>query len=214
MTVVHADVVARIEAERLIAIVRLSDSGAAAAAVGALVAGGVGVCEISLVTPGALNAIAAAASAEALVGAGTVTSVELAEAAVAAGAAYLVGPTLDHDVAAWAAERDLFYLPGAFSPTELAAAARVAPLVKLFPAGRLGPAYVRDVLAPFPQLRLVPTGGIDTGNAAEFLTAGAVAVAVGSSLVNDASARDPARLAQLARALRAALPNSTKEDDQ
>jgi 2-dehydro-3-deoxyphosphogluconate aldolase/(4S)-4-hydroxy-2-oxoglutarate aldolase len=207
VTASRAEVVARIESERLIAIVRLADPDAAVAAVEAIAAGGVTVCELSLATDGALEAIAAVAGrGEAmLVGAGTVTSVALAEAAVAAGARYLVGPTLDEDVGAWADARDIFYLPGAFSPAEIAAAAKVSPLVKLFPAGGLGPRYVKDLLAPFPRLRLVPTGGVDSGNAGEFLAAGAVAVAVGSALVNEESARDPARLAEAARALRGAL---------
>jgi 2-dehydro-3-deoxyphosphogluconate aldolase/(4S)-4-hydroxy-2-oxoglutarate aldolase len=207
VTVARADVVAQIESERLIAIVRLADPGDAVAAVEAIAAGGVAVCEISLATEGALGAIAAAAGRgdAMLVGAGTVTSVALAEAAVAAGARYLVGPTLDADVGAWAEARDIFYLPGAFSPAEIVAAAKVSPLVKLFPAGGLGPRYVKDLLAPFPRLRLVPTGGVDSGNAAEFLAAGAAAVAVGSALVNEDSARDPSRLAEAARALRLAL---------
>jgi 2-dehydro-3-deoxyphosphogluconate aldolase/(4S)-4-hydroxy-2-oxoglutarate aldolase len=69
-------------------------------------------------------------------------------------------------------------------------------LLKLFPAGRLGPAYVRDLLAPFPDAQLIPTGGIDEANASEFLAAGAVAIAVGSALINSDSLRDPARLSE------------------
>jgi 2-dehydro-3-deoxyphosphogluconate aldolase/(4S)-4-hydroxy-2-oxoglutarate aldolase len=77
--------------------------------------------------------------------------------------------------------------------------------VKLFPAGGLGARYVKDLLAPFPNLRLVPTGGVDAGNAAEFLAAGAAAVAVGGGLVNEESARDPDKLAEAARAFRTLL---------
>jgi len=106
-----------------------------------------------------------------------------AEAAVAAGASFLVSPHLAFEVTEWAHEHDVLHVPGAFTPTELAAALDAgAELVKLFPAGRPGPGYVRDLLAPFPSARLVPTGGVDEGNAREFLDAGAVAVAVGGAL--------------------------------
>jgi 2-dehydro-3-deoxyphosphogluconate aldolase / (4S)-4-hydroxy-2-oxoglutarate aldolase len=124
-----------------------------------------------------------------------------ATAAVDAGAAFLVGPALDETVAAWATQRDVLYLPGALTPGEVEAASRWSPLVKLFPAGRLGPGYVRDLLAPFPDAALVPTGGIDLQNAQEYLEAGALAVAVGSGLVNPSSLAAPDELAANARRL-------------
>jgi 2-dehydro-3-deoxyphosphogluconate aldolase/(4S)-4-hydroxy-2-oxoglutarate aldolase len=191
-----------IEAERLIAIVRLDDAGLAVEAARAVVAGGVSVLEFSLATEASYAALEEVArDPGAVVGAGTVLTVAAAERAVDAGAAFLISPGLAPEVAAWARERDVLHIPGAFTASEVIAAG--APLVKLFPAGRLGPGYVSDLLGPLPSLRLVPTGGVDAGNAAAFLAAGAAAVAVGSALVNPGSAADPAALTSAAHHLRA-----------
>lgn len=178
-----------IERPRLVAIVRRESADAAAADLRTLVAAGIRALEVSLAGAGALEAISAVAPElpDGLrLGAGTVREVADAEAAVAAGASFLVSPHLAFEVTKWAREHDVLHLPGVFSPSELAAALDAgAELVKLFPAGRSGPGYVRDLLAPFPSARLVPTGGVDEGNAREFLDAGAVAVAVGGALVAD-----------------------------
>jgi 2-dehydro-3-deoxyphosphogluconate aldolase / (4S)-4-hydroxy-2-oxoglutarate aldolase len=190
-----------IETSRLIAIVRIDDSDAAIAAGRALVAGGVSVLEFSLAVTSAWTALSGlldAPSAETLVGAGTVMNVDDAERAVAAGARFLVSPNLAHDVAECARRRGVLHVPGVMTPTELAVALDDgAELVKLFPAARLGPEYVRDLLAPFPAARLVPTGGIDADNARPFLEAGAAAVAVGGALTK--AYRDNAELTRAAR---------------
>jgi 2-dehydro-3-deoxyphosphogluconate aldolase/(4S)-4-hydroxy-2-oxoglutarate aldolase len=184
------DVRARIEHQRLIAIVRIPSSEAAIGAAEALVEGGVGALEFSLAAPGALDAVRKVSERlgpDVTVGAGTVRSVREAADAVEGGASYLVSPNLAPEVAAWAQARDVLHIPGILSPSELAAALDApASLIKLFPAGHLGPGYVRDLLAPFPEARLVPTGGIDADNAAAFLDAGAAAIAVGSALTADA----------------------------
>lgn len=196
------DAAAAVEAERLIAIVRLDDAGTAVAAARAVLAGGVRILEFSLASETSIPALAEVASEPgAVVGAGTVLTVADAERAVAAGAAFLISPGLAPEVSAWARERDILHIPGAFTPTEAIAAG--TPLVKLFPAARLGPAYVADLLGPLPTLRLVPTGGVDADNAPAFLAAGAAAVAVGSSLVNPVSAADPAALTSAAGRLHA-----------
>jgi len=190
-----------IETSRLIAIVRIDDSDAATAAGRALVAGGVSVLEFSLAVSSSwtvLSGLLDTASDETLVGAGTVTNVDDAERAVAAGARFLVSPNLAQDVAEWARSRGVLHVPGVMTPTELAVALDGgAELVKLFPAARLGPEYVRDLLAPFPAARLVPTGGIDEDNARPFLEAGAAAVAVGGALTK--SYRDIAELTHAAQ---------------
>ena len=104
----------------------------------------------------------------------------------------------------------MLYIPGALTPTEVAAALDAgSPIVKLFPARAVGAVYVRDLLGPFPGAKLLPTGGIDAANAREYLEAGAVAVALGSSLINAATIADPTRLAALAGQARAAIPTST-----
>jgi len=190
-------------ASRLIALVRTERPGDAARAVEGLAAAGVRVVEISLTTPDALDALEQTSKAlgeQTLIGAGTIRTPADAERAVAAGAAFLVAPNIDVDVLDWATERDVLHLPGCFSPTELALALeRGAHLVKLFPASRLGPDYVHDLLAPFPDARLVPTGGITTANARAFLDAGAVALAVGSALVSAATLKNGAELTARAR---------------
>lgn len=215
----------RIEAGRLVAIVRLGSESLARSAADVLAAAGVGALEFSLASAasaGALRGAAADLGDDVLVGAGTVVTVGEAEEAVAAGAAYLVSPGLDPDVVAWALEHDVLHIPGAFTATEVMAATRAgASLIKLFPAGRLGPAYVRDLLAPFPTARLVPTGGIDASNAGAFLAAGAVAVAVGSALVDSAAAAEPAalrrraeRFLDLTRPRRTTVRNATNEESR
>jgi 2-dehydro-3-deoxyphosphogluconate aldolase / (4S)-4-hydroxy-2-oxoglutarate aldolase len=201
---------ARLERERLLAIVRADSADDARRAATTLLAGGLRAIEISLVTPGAERAIAALAAEappDALIGAGTVRSLADAERAAEAGAALLVSPLVDATVVAWAREHDLLHLPGAFTPTELSVALDAgAALVKLFPARTGGPRHVRDLLVPFPEARLVPTGGVTPDDAAAYLAAGAVAVAIGGALAGDATARDPDRLHALLRSLRATIP--------
>jgi 2-dehydro-3-deoxyphosphogluconate aldolase/(4S)-4-hydroxy-2-oxoglutarate aldolase len=178
---------ARIEQERLLVIVRRDQPEDWIAE--ALVEAGVGVVEISLVSGGATAAIrrwAERFEPGLLVGAGTVLTADQAARSIEAGARFLVAPTFDEEVLAAAIAADVLYIPGAFTPSELARAhTPEVPLVKLFPAGSLGPDYVRDVLAPLPGLRLVATGGVGADNARAFLAAGAAAVAVGSAVVRD-----------------------------
>lgn len=190
----------RLRRERAIAIVR-ADAGVEEI-VRAVWAGGVGLVEVSLTSRDALAAIvrlAAEATPERQIGAGTVLDGAQAAAATEAGASFLVSPALDTELVAWAAREDVPHLPGVLTPTELAQAraAGAGPL-KLFPATLGGPAYVRALLGPFPDAELVPTGGIDAANAGDYLAAGAVAVAVGSSLTG---LGDPARIEQAAAEL-------------
>ncbi|MCW2950997.1 MAG: 2-dehydro-3-deoxyphosphogluconate aldolase/4-hydroxy-2-oxoglutarate aldolase [Conexibacter sp.] len=195
----------KIRDARLVAIIRLDDPGLAEAAAHALFEGGIDVLEFSLAAPGALEAIrrVAGAGLPLLVGAGTVLGVPDAEAAVAAGARWLVSPGLDVDTVAWGREHDVLHIPGALTPTEIGHALRAgAGLIKLFPAAVVGPRYLTDLRGPFPRLQLVPTGGVDADNMNAYLDAGAAAVAVGSSLVNAASAAAPELLAQAARRMR------------
>jgi 2-dehydro-3-deoxyphosphogluconate aldolase/(4S)-4-hydroxy-2-oxoglutarate aldolase len=176
-----------IERGRLLAIVRLEPATAAVTAARELAENGLGAIEFSLAIDRALDALRTSASelaATALIGAGTVRTVSDAEGAVAAGARFLVSPHLAWEVSAWAREHDVLHIPGAFSPTEVAAALdEGAPLIKLFPAGQAGPNYIRDLLNPFPEARLVATGGIHLDNARAFLDNGAAALAVGGALV-------------------------------
>lgn len=125
-------------------------------------------------------------SEQLVIGAGTVLSAEDASAAIQAGAQFLVTPAFLPEVIACGQSRGVEVICGAFTPTEILAAWQAgASLVKVFPAGRMGPEYIRDILGPFPTIPLVPTGGIHLENCAAFLKAGAYTVGIGSSLVND-----------------------------
>ena len=120
------------------------------------------------------------------VGAGTVLSVSAAQRAIDAGATFLVMPHTDPELVAWAASLGLPSFPGAFSPTEILAAWRAgAAAVKLFPASVAGPAFVREFRGPFPDIPLVPTGGVTAVTAPDFIRAGAIAVGLGSWLIGD-----------------------------
>ncbi|WP_348789654.1 bifunctional 4-hydroxy-2-oxoglutarate aldolase/2-dehydro-3-deoxy-phosphogluconate aldolase [Leifsonia sp. NPDC080035] len=155
----------------------------------ALAAGGIPVVEFTFTTPGveAVIAEAVAAAPDALVGAGTVTDVRTATAAIEAGARFLVTPGLSEGAAAVAREAGVPILLGALSPTEVMRAVELgAAAVKVFPASLVGPGYLKDLRGPFPDIPFVPSGGLDAGNAAEWMRAGALAVTAGSSVVSAA----------------------------
>src|SRR5882762_3536926 len=185
----------------VIAVIRLpQDVGAQhaaplQAAATALAAGGIDTIEVTLTTPGALEAIAELASDEGLkgcmVGAGTVLDVKAAREVIARGARFVVSPTFDRFVVRYCNDHHVPCLPGALTPTELLAASRAgASAVKLFPASAVGPRYLREVLAPLPFLRVVPSGGVSLDNAADWIRAGAAAVSVGGALVSGTLVRD------------------------
>jgi 2-dehydro-3-deoxyphosphogluconate aldolase / (4S)-4-hydroxy-2-oxoglutarate aldolase len=207
------EVYERIERERLIAILRPGQGYDASAVLAALADAGVRCAEISLATEQGRRQLPDAVSGlgdRMLLGAGTVRSVADADYARAAGARYLVSPGYDSAVAEWAAAVELAHLPGVLTPTELdQALRRGVRLVKLFPAGRLGPAYVRDLLAVFPAARLVATGAIDAAGAPQFLAAGAVAVALGSALTGTS---DPAAVSLRAARVLEQLGVSTPQE--
>lgn len=160
----------------------------------ALLAGGVPAIEVTMTTPKAIAAIEKLADTfgdEAVVGVGTVLDASTARDAIAAGAQFVVSPTLEPAVIETTRRYGKICIPGAFTPTEILAAwSRGADVVKVFPSTKLGPDYFRDLLAPLPMLKLTPTGGVDLKNAADWIKAGAVFVGAGSALVSkDAMAR-------------------------
>jgi 2-dehydro-3-deoxyphosphogluconate aldolase/(4S)-4-hydroxy-2-oxoglutarate aldolase len=157
----------------------------------ALIAGGIRSLEFTLTTPGAIEAISACRARfgdEAVVGAGTVIDAVEARRCLEAGAQFLVSPGTDLDVIAAARLGGALSMPGALTPTEVIAAWRAgADVVKVFPARQFGPQYIRDLRGPLPQIPLMPTGGVDERNAADYLRAGAVGVAVGGNLIDPAA---------------------------
>ena len=175
----------RLVASRLIGIVRLDDLDLAVAAATCAIDAGLGAVEVTFTLPSAATAIdrLRAARPKALIGAGTVRHANELEAAIAAGAQFLVAPGLNAELVQAAQRAGITMLPGVFTASEVDLALRLgADLLKLFPAEPSGPAYMAALLQPFPAARLVPTGGIGPENASAYLKAGAVAVAMGSSL--------------------------------
>ena len=172
---------------RIVAIVRLERYDRAVEITRALLEGGISVVEFTLTGAGAYDAIAATRAAlgdAAQIGVGTVLNADTAEASISAGAQFVVTPTMSPAVIRACVARSTPILCGALTPTEaLAAHEAGADMVKLFPARLGGPQYLRDILAPLPFLRIVPTGGVGAENARAYLDAGAVAVGIGGSLI-------------------------------
>ncbi len=201
----------------VVAIARRLDPDHASDVADALAAGGVRAFEITLNEPvaNALRAIEAVAAgsrdAGLAIGAGTVLTIDAARQAIESGATFLVMPHIDAELVAWAAERGIPALPGAATPTEVLAAWRAgAAAVKLFPASALGPSFVRELAGPFPDIPVVPTGGVTAETAGSFIAAGAVAVGLGSWLVGDAAtAGVTARARQVVTAVAAAREGRT-----
>jgi 2-dehydro-3-deoxyphosphogluconate aldolase / (4S)-4-hydroxy-2-oxoglutarate aldolase len=181
----------RLAAVPVVAILRAAEAERFLEVGRVLYQGGVRAIEVTLTSRGALEAFGRLREelpGDAVLGVGTVRSVEQAERAVAAGAAYLVAPEFRPEVVAWAVGRGVPVVPGALTPTEVAAAwGAGATAVKVFPVSAVGgAAYVKAVRAPLPEVPLVPTGGIGIGDVGAYLAAGAVAVGIGSPLLGDA----------------------------
>jgi 2-dehydro-3-deoxyphosphogluconate aldolase/(4S)-4-hydroxy-2-oxoglutarate aldolase len=174
----------------VIAIMRAQSSDQLIAAADAIEAGGVRAIEVTMTTPGALGVIEEAATRygeRVLFGAGSVLDAETARAAILAGAGFVVAPTLDLDVVKLCNRYSVPVMPGCYTPTEMLTAWQAgADMIKLFPASLGGPALVKAILAPLPQLAIVPVGGVNLDTAGPFITNGAAALGVGSSLVNQA----------------------------
>jgi 2-dehydro-3-deoxyphosphogluconate aldolase / (4S)-4-hydroxy-2-oxoglutarate aldolase len=202
----------------VIAVVRLPEAVDLRTLAEALSAGGVTAVEITLTTPGAVASLgeltATGGVSGCLVGAGTVLDERAARDVIAAGARFVVSPTLELGVLRCCRDRHVPCIPGALTPTELLGASRAgASLVKLFPASAVGPRYLREVLAPLPSLRVVPSGGVSLETTSDWIGAGAVAVSVGSALVSPSLVRDGAwdQLTARARAFVDAVADARRQ---
>jgi 2-dehydro-3-deoxyphosphogluconate aldolase/(4S)-4-hydroxy-2-oxoglutarate aldolase len=208
-TAPEAGVLDVVRADRALTVVRADRIPDAAALCRALAEGGIRTVELTFTTPDVLEHLAAAADVPGVVlGVGTVLHAGQARAAIDAGARFLVTPGLRPAVAEVAVAAGVPVMLGAFTPTEVATAVDLgAAAVKIFPAGRLGPKYLSDLRGPYPQVDLLPSGGISAENAAAFLAAGAVAVCAGTSVVPPAvvAAGDWTEITRRARAFAAAL---------
>jgi 2-dehydro-3-deoxyphosphogluconate aldolase/(4S)-4-hydroxy-2-oxoglutarate aldolase len=197
----RSEIAAAIERLGVVAVIRMKDPAKLRAVFDALADGGVRAIEVTMTVPGAvalIRQLAASLPAGVLLGAGTVIDADTARAVVDAGARFIVSPVFRRDVVSVCLERGVVACPGCFSPSEILDAHDLgADIVKVFPATALGPQYIRDLRAPMPQLKLMPTGGVSLDNAGDWIRAGAVAVGVGSSLL-DARAIDEDRLEVIA----------------
>jgi 2-dehydro-3-deoxyphosphogluconate aldolase/(4S)-4-hydroxy-2-oxoglutarate aldolase len=172
----------------VIAIMRAQSSAQLIAAADAIKQGGVQAIEVTMTTPGALTVIAEAKAkygADMAFGAGTVLDPESGRAAILAGADFIVGPSLNLELIALCNRYGIPVVPGCYTPTEILTGWEAgADFIKLFPASVGGPDLIKAILAPLPQVQIIPVGGVDLNTAAEFIKKGAVALGVGSDLVN------------------------------
>jgi 2-dehydro-3-deoxyphosphogluconate aldolase/(4S)-4-hydroxy-2-oxoglutarate aldolase len=188
-------VLSRIKEIGIIPVVRAESSEIALRAVEAIREGGIPIVEITMTVPGAIPTIETLTDRygdEVLIGAGTVLDQETARLCILGGARFVVSPILDHGTVATCRRYDVAAIPGALTPTEaLAAWTAGADCIKIFPANAVGgPGYLRSLKAPLPQIELIPTGGVTLDTAAEFIKAGAVALGIGSDLVDTRILRD------------------------
>ncbi len=200
------DVVRRIGEVGIVPVVRATTSTEAIRAVEAIRLGGISIVEITMTVPNALAVIRDVARQygdDILIGAGTVLSAEQAKLCIDAGAEFIVSPGLSIPVLSVALACGKLAIPGALTPTELMNAQdKGAKLIKIFPCGNMGgPKYLKALKAPFPGAALIPTGGVNASNAADFLRAGAFALGVGGDLV-DATALRNGNLAKITQAAR------------
>jgi 2-dehydro-3-deoxyphosphogluconate aldolase/(4S)-4-hydroxy-2-oxoglutarate aldolase len=182
-----SDVIQQIEATGVVAIIRAADSAQLIDVVSALRDGGVTCIEVTMTTPNALEVIRQARSAcgeSAAIGVGTVLDAETAQAAILAGAQFVVAPVLDLPTIETCKRYSVPVMPGAMTPTEIVRAWQAgADFVKVFPTSTLGATFIKDLRGPLPQIKLVPTGGVTLQTVSDFIKAGCAAVGVGGALV-------------------------------
>lgn len=189
----------------IVAVIRANSGDLLSDVAEALLSGGVQVMEITFTVPGAIRVLETVAQRmgdRVLLGAGTVLDAETARAALLAGAQFIVSPSTNLDVIRLCRRYGKLVMPGAMTPTEVVAAWEAgADIVKIFPSEITGPKYLKALHGPLPQVRLMPTGGVDLNTAAEFLRCGACALGVGGSLVEKKAVEtgDLGRIESLAR---------------
>jgi 2-dehydro-3-deoxyphosphogluconate aldolase/(4S)-4-hydroxy-2-oxoglutarate aldolase len=182
------EIVKEIKSAVLVAVIRAPKAELVLPVCEALLAGGISCLEVTMTVPNALEAIREVSKklgARAMVGAGTVLEASSCRAAIEAGAEFVVSPITRVEIIGAAHALGKPVMIGAYTPTEAQTAHEAgADFVKIFPADKLGPGYMKNIRAPLPHLQIVPTGGVDLQTAAEFLKAGCVALGVGSSLLS------------------------------
>jgi 2-dehydro-3-deoxyphosphogluconate aldolase/(4S)-4-hydroxy-2-oxoglutarate aldolase len=182
------EIIRELELNAVIAVIRLSDSTKLIKVCEAIFMGGVKSIEITMTAPNAIDVIKEAVKQlgdHMLIGVGTVLTPEIAQRAIDAGANYVVSPIFKKEIIEVAHKNGVPALPGCFTPTEIQTAFEAgADIIKIFPADVLGMAFFKGILAPMPQLKLMPTGGVTLTNAGDWINAGACAVGVGTALLD------------------------------
>ncbi|MEW6302418.1 MAG: bifunctional 4-hydroxy-2-oxoglutarate aldolase/2-dehydro-3-deoxy-phosphogluconate aldolase [Verrucomicrobiota bacterium] len=200
-----SEIIAQLTNPGIIAVVRAEKREQVLPLTESLLAGGIIAIEITMTTPNAIEAIRDAArqfGARALIGVGTVLDAQTARTAMDAGAQFVVSPIMRPEIARAAHAAERVVMLGAYTPTEAQLAYEAgSDFIKIFPADGLGPNYIKSLRAPLPHLRIVPTGGVDLHNVAEFLKAGCAAVGAGSTLISKAAMKEGqwAELTELAK---------------
>ena len=201
------NVVTEIERAGVVAVIRTKNKAEVRAIVDAIIAGGVRILEITMTVPGAADLIRELSDDlgnTCIIGAGTVIDKDSAKQVIEAGANFVVSPTYDPQIISLCHNQKIVAIPGCFSPTEILSAWKAgADIVKVFPAGNAGPQYLRDLKGPLPQIKLMPTGGVTIENSGTWIRAGAVAVGIGTALLDPRAIadRDYLRLTTNARQL-------------
>ena len=177
-----------IEDSGLVAVIRAEKADEAVKIARAVSEGGIVAIEITMTVPDATNVMKEVHNilgGRILLGAGTVLDAENARRAIKAGAEFIVSPILNAEIIKVCRRLGKIVVPGAFTPTEIVAAWKSgADIIKIFPASVGGPGLIKDLREPFPQIKFLPTGGVTLENVAQFIRAGAVAVAVGSNIID------------------------------
>jgi 2-dehydro-3-deoxyphosphogluconate aldolase/(4S)-4-hydroxy-2-oxoglutarate aldolase len=200
--------ISRIQDIGIVPVVRAANLDEARRAIDAICTGGISIIEVTMTVPNApamIQELVRQYGTSVLTGAGTVTTAKQAEICLDAGAQFLVSPGLSVPVLQTAARCGILAIPGALTPTEVMSALEAgAKLIKIFPCGSAGgPKHIKALKAPFPETRLIPTGGVNLGNAADYFAAGSFALGVGADLVDLAALRrnEPNKIIDMAKAL-------------
>lgn len=201
-----AQIINQIRETGIVPVIRAASEDEARKLIEAILAGGISIFEVTMTVPNAVSLIKSLVADfgdQAIIGAGTVLDIEMAQNCLAAGAKFVVSPTLNLSVIETCRREKVAVFPGALTPTEIVAAWQTgADAVKIFPANAVGGAsYLKAIKAPLPNIELMPTGGVTLATIGDFIRAGAIAVGVGSDLADTKaiSAGEAEKVTQTAR---------------
>lgn len=197
------DIIKRIKEEKVVGVIRANDESETIDIVKACIAGNLKIVEITYTIPNAGTVIKNMTDMfgqEVIIGAGTVINKTMCKEAIVAGATFIVSPGFDLKVAKYCRRKKIPYIPGCITPTEmLYAINHGAQIIKLFPGNLFDPSYIKTLKGPFPNIEIMPTGGVNIDNAKTWLEFGACAIGVGSELTKPAKTKDFERITEIAK---------------